>query len=309
MSPRPSVIICLAATAVAIGGGVAGFIAHASRLRLEQQLAAAQAQRAGLLAIKAPAPAAKDRASMPPAGLAGAGSAAPATAAATPTALPPRKRPPGLTDLARNYPELWNEFARSKRAELGRLYLPVMLRLNLTHEERERVKDILAEQIARASDLAAAADAKGLKFNDPEIAAWREQMERQTRGELTALLGPARWPEFEAFERAIPLRGFVDGLAVQLAGTSPLTATQADALERALRAANPPFLEGKNGDPSAVDWAVVDRRAAEVLDAAQLAVWERHTAHNTFGGSRQTQDLEAVYRRAVARMKETAPGR
>ncbi|MEO6245668.1 MAG: hypothetical protein ABIQ12_09540 [Opitutaceae bacterium] len=71
-----------------------------------------------------------------------------ASAATTPAtevkpAFPPRAQAPGLTDLARDNPQLWNEFIHAKRIEMGRFYAPVMQRLALTPAQRERVKDIL----------------------------------------------------------------------------------------------------------------------------------------------------------------------
>src|SRR5262245_8570640 len=301
---RTTRYVLIAAAAATAGFSTFAVVSFQVRGRLERQLASAEQQRLRVLALRSHSDSAGPNVKALTAGAAvAASSSEPKLTQAV--SLPPRIRPPGLTDLARNNPELWNEFVRSKRAELGRLYLPVMLRLNLSREEQERVKDILAEDIAHSTDLAAAADAKGLKFTDPEIVALRKQAEQSKADALLRLLSPDRYPEFAAFERAIPLRGFLDGLAVQLLSVSPLSAQQAEELERALRGACPPFLAGKNGNPAEVNWTSVDNRAAQILNPAQLAVWDRHTAHNTLGGSRQSQELDAVYRRPVARMKET----
>ena len=224
------------------------------------------------------------------------------------TAFPPRTRPPGLRDFARDNPQIWNDFVTSKRAELGRLYLPLLQRLNLAPGQRERFKDILAAGIARGSDISAAADVQGLAYDDPAIVKLREQSEMQQKTELAQLLGPVGFQEFDAFQRALPVRGFVDGLATEVAFSAPLSEQQANALERALAETNPAYRAGKSADPAAVDWQAVDRRASELLSPSQLVVWQAGLAHNKFGGSRLAQELKKVYDRARERERNVNSG-
>jgi hypothetical protein len=207
-------------------------------------------------------------------------------------------------DFARENPQLWNDFVQSKRAELGRLYLPLLLRLNLTPAQRDRFKDILAAEIARGADIGAAADAQKLPFNDPAITALREQSEKQRQRELGELLESAGFRAYEDFERALPVRGYVDGLATQLAARMPLTAAQADQLERALADANEAYRQGKRADPKEMNWQQADERVREILHPDQLAIWQLGTAHNRHGGSRRDQELDRVYWEAVKRMKD-----
>lgn len=54
-----------------------------------------------------------------------------------------------------------------------------------------------------------------------------------------------------------------------------------------------------------VEWETVDRTAKEMLTNEQFAIWELGVTHNKSGGSRQSQELKAVYDRAVKRLKET----
>lgn len=223
------------------------------------------------------------------------------TAVMAPPDFPPRTRPPGLLDFARNDPRLWNDFIQSKRAELGRLHAPFFQRLNLTATQQERFKDILAADIARGSDIGAAADAQGLSQSDPAIQALRENAEKQRKAELAELLGPVGFRELDAFERALPVRGFVDGLAIQLALSAPVSEQQANQLERVLAETNEAYRAGKPADPRVVDWDAVDARAREILSPEQFAVWKRGLAHNMFGGSRQSQELQKVYERALRR--------
>ena len=229
---------------------------------------------------------------------------APKLVAATEPPLPARTRPPGLMDYARNNPQLWNEFIRAQRADLSRRHLPLWRRLNLTAEQRERFKDILAGALARSADIGAAADAQGLTHSDPAIVKLREESEQRRKNELAELLGPMGFQEFANYERVLPLRGFVDGLAVQVAANAPLSMAQADQLERALADANEAYRNGKGADPRLTDWESVDRRAREILTPEQFAAWQLGVAHNPAGGSRRSHELTAVYERAVKRMKQ-----
>jgi hypothetical protein len=231
---------------------------------------------------------------------------APPASPTAPESFPARIRPPGLMDFARNNPQLWNEFIESKRVELGRLHLPLLQRLGCSEEQQRRFKDIMAASIARGADIGAAADAQGLPYSDPAITALRKKSEEQQRAELLDLFGPAGFQQFDAFERALPVRGFVDGLAVQVAAIAPLSAAQADSLERALAEANEPYRKGGRADPQAVDWEKADARAKEILTPMQFAAWQLGIAHNMSGGSRRDQELKTIYDRTVQRMKATA---
>ncbi|MEO6244085.1 MAG: hypothetical protein ABIQ12_01510, partial [Opitutaceae bacterium] len=127
--------------------------------------------------------------------------------------------------------------------------------------------------------------------------------------ELTDALGPAGRQEFEDFERATPMRGAVDGFAVQVARFAPLTGQQADQLERALAQANAAYRKGEHGIVGALDWAEADRAARTILTPQQFEVWRLGLAQNSFGGARIEQDLHRVYDRAIDRARgETTKG-
>lgn len=305
MNPRVRIglVVTLAVVAIALMG--VAWLAVRSRNELEMRLSAASAQRTKLQTDLERARGASD-AALTTASLVNPAPPPPAEIAKPAAAFPARTRPPGLLDLARDNPQLWNEFIASKRAELGRLYLPLAQRLHLTPEQREKLKDVFAADVARGSDIGAAAQAQGLTQDDPTIVALREKAKEQRRADLKALLGAAGYREFELFERAIPVRGYVDGLAVELAATAPLSGQQADLLERALAETNESYRNGKHADPAAVDWESIDRRAREILTPQQFAVWQQGFAHNMFGGSRHDQELKKVYLQAVQRAKEAA---
>lgn len=292
------------AVALALGFLLLAWRSAQQRRALDESLSAAVARGAALRA-------ALDRAARPPVAAPPAeGRARPPAAAAAPAeAKAPSKptRPRSLRDLARDHPQLWNDFIQSKRVEFGRLYLPFFLRQTLAPPLQERFKDILAAELARGSDLAAAAAELGLEYSDPSIVALRRQAEDQRRRELAELLGDQGFREYEQFERTRRVRGFVDGLAPQLAELAPLSARQADQLTLALAESTAGFAQGGEADPGTVDWPAVDRRAGEILTPAQFAVWQRGVAHNTFSGSRRWLELEEAYRRAVQR-RQAGPG-
>jgi hypothetical protein len=305
MNPRVRIRIVVTLAVVTVALVVVAWFALRSRNELEMRLSAASAQRAKLQTDLERARGAADTATKA-ASLAAKPVAPPPVEMPKPAAFPARTRAPGLLDLARDNPQLWNEFIASKRAELGQLYLPLAQRLHLTAEQREKLKDVFAADIARGSDIGAAAHAQGVSHDDPAIRALREQSAAQRRADLEALLGPTGYREFDRYDRAIPVRGYVDGLAVELAATAPLSSQQADLLERALAETNEAYRNGKQADPGEVDWEAVDRRAREILTPQQFAVWQQGFAHNMFGGSRHDQELKKVYLKVVERAKDSA---
>ena len=106
----------------------------------------------------------------------------------------------------------------------------------------------------------------------------------------------------------MPVRGFLDGFATQVAADDPLTGNQADQLERILAEATPAYRDGKRADPATVDWVMVDQQARRVLTPRQFDLWQLGVAHNRFGGSRKDQELQAVYKRAVERARLSGEG-
>jgi hypothetical protein len=293
-------LISWSALALALGLGGVAIRAGRAKAGMERQLAIARAESERLdaewraLQSRAAASAASASASV---------SAPAAASKPDQAAFPPRIRAPGLVDLARENPQLWNEFIQSKRVELGRFYLPVMQRLELTSAQRERLKDIMADELARSSDIFAAGTAQGLAFEDPALVKLRADSSVQRQRELNELLGPVGLREFEDFERATPMRGAVDGFAVQVARIAPLTSLQADQLERALAQSNAEYRKGKHADPKALDWEQADRLAETILTPPQFEIWKLGVAHNSFGGPRIQQELQLTYERAMERAK------
>jgi hypothetical protein len=235
-----------------------------------------------------------------------------ATSVDTSTSDTPARRPilraPGLVDLARDNPGLWNEWIEAKKAEFAQRYGPLLQRLRLSPEQRARFKEIMAAATARSVDIAAAMDAQLLSRNDPTIVALTKQSEMQTDTDLTALLGPPGLAVFKEYQRTIQVRGLMDGLAVQLAGIEPLSAQQADRLAEVMAFASPAFRSGGQAVTADVDWPSVDEHAKSILSPAQFEIWRQGTAHNPYGGSRQEVEFTKLYDQTVKAMKATGRG-
>lgn len=236
----------------------------------------------------------------------------PVAASATPsvkTDAPARApRPPSLTDLAHDNPDLMNLWIANQRSQLQQRYGVLFQELNLTMAQQDKFKDVLAGESARGIDIGAAVKEQGLTFDDPVVKKLRDDSRAQMKAELAALLGEQDFLAYQDFERTVRVRGFVDGFAVQTAASDPLTPQQAEQLARALAAASPSYQTGGEADPASIDWAAVDRAAQEFMSSAQLAAWKLGVAHNPYGGSRIDGELKKVYDAAKAKPAAQKPG-
>lgn len=211
----------------------------------------------------------------------------------------PVLRTPSLADVARDNPGLWNEFISSKKAELAQIYGPLFQSLSLSTEQREQFKVIMAAGTARSTDIAAAVDAKQLSRDDPIIAKLYQQSADQTQSELASLLGETGLIQFKEYQRTIQVRGFADGLAIQLAAVEPLSGLQGDRLTSALASTSAGFLRGGLATSADMNWSSADEQARSILTPTQFAIWEQGTAHNPYGGSRKDVELKKFYDQAV----------
>jgi hypothetical protein len=158
---------------------------------------------------------------------------------------------------------------------------------------------VMAAEVARGSDIGAAAKEQGLDFNDPVIKKLNVDSHQQMETDLAALLGEQDFGVYQDFERTVRVRGFVDGFAVQVASNTPLDPSQAEQLARALAAASPAYAHGGEADPATIDWTSVDRAAESFLTAAQFSAWKLGIAHNPDGGSRIELELRKALDAAI----------
>jgi hypothetical protein len=228
-----------------------------------------------------------------------------ATLEKKPVPLPARiqPNPPGLIEMSRDHPGLWNAFIASQVAAANKRYGPLFLSLRLTPAQIEKFRAIQAAYGARGADIAAAGDTQNLSFEDPALVALRKQSEDQLAADRLALLGDAGYRQFQEYERTMPARGLAHGLATALAFSDPLSAQQAEQLTLALAQASPAYATGGAAQLSDIDWTAVDRSARTFLSPMQYAVWIRGDAHDPVSGSRSSIQLQTVYDRAVEQEK------
>jgi hypothetical protein len=220
---------------------------------------------------------------------------------AKPASPAPAPRPPGLMDLAHDNPQLMNLWVANQRSQLQQRYGVLFQNLRLSAAQREKFKDVISAEAARGADIGAAAKEQGVDFDDPVITKLHADSGKQRDAGLLALLGEHDFHLYQEFERTVLIRGFVDGFAVQVATSNPLTAPQAEQLAQALIAASPALQKGGRAEPTTVDWFAVDRAAQDFLSPAQFAAWKLGIAHNPYGGSRIDQALKKVHDAAKAR--------
>lgn len=303
MTSRARRMILLTAAALCVGGLGLVFRIHLATAELEARRSAAR-EHAVRLAARLHVAKQTTVSAPPPSAVRVAPSSKPAGEAPKPA-----KAPPGLMDIAGDNPRVLNLWIASRRSLIQRQYGLLMQSLQLAPAQRERFKDIMAAEVARGTDIAVAAQAKGLARDDPLIKSLYADSRTQTESGLRDLLGQTGFRAYQEFERSLPVRGFVDGFAMQVASTEPLTLRQTEQLAAALIAANSSFQKGERADPATVDWAAVDAAAQQFLSPAQYAAWKLGTAHNEFGGSRLyrelDQELEKAYR--AARASDPAP--
>lgn len=222
--------------------------------------------------------------------------AKPATAARDPGPL-------SFYDFARDDPKLMNLWIAFKRSDYRQLFGPLLEQLKLSGAQREKFADILSAQVARDTDIGFAARVQGLEPGDPVIKKLYADSQQQQDRELAAFLGDAGFQTYKEYERTLAVRGYVDGLAVQVAESDPLSAAQAEQLAQALIAHSSPRAndEGRHADPASVDWPAVDQEAERFLTPSQLAAWKLGLTSNSFGGSRADQELKKAYETAKAK--------
>jgi hypothetical protein len=203
----------------------------------------------------------------------------------TPEVAVPNARRPRMTldELARYRPHLKALLLQEARATFRQQYAFLTQKLALNRDECDRFYSILERGIIRRNEVTLGALSEGLTFQHERVQALRQQAAEETEHELAEFLGKQRYETYTDFQRTGDVRGFVDGLAVQVVSTAPLSYLQAEELTRAMASASPAYTQGGAVNTLDIDWAAVDVAAARVLSPSQLAVWKEHTAQNRSG--------------------------
>lgn len=149
-------------------------------------------------------------------------------------------------------------------------YGPLVQALRLTPEQVTQLFDELARHTLRGIDTLAHAQREGWLNDRDHLAAMNRAADAEHAQAVRDLLGEDGYERLEAYQREIPLRVVVQGVAQRTYFTDePLSAAQSEALAGILtRHATGP--QGRFGTAS-LDWDAALGEAQSVLSATQLA--------------------------------------
>jgi hypothetical protein len=158
--------------------------------------------------------------------------------------------------------------------KLTATYQPLFDRLKLSPEQSAQALANFRKRDEQAMDLAAIEETQHLAPNDPVLAKLKQQAADEFRTAQIAALGDAGWKEFEGYERAVPVREFVNELAgaMTIAGAG-LDAAQAEALTTVFAETNAAYLAGGTANRNRQDWDQALVAAKGVLTPAQFALF------------------------------------
>ncbi len=142
-------------------------------------------------------------------------------------------------------PELQSRYLAVKRRDLGMAYGPFVAELGLPPDQAGRFLDIKLAEAENAMDLNSTMRARSLTDADPAVQAMRRQSEDATQGSEREMLGEAGYQQLLEFERKIPAREYVSGLAASLVFSGdPISPTQAGQLTQILAEASETYRNG-----------------------------------------------------------------
>jgi hypothetical protein len=130
-------------------------------------------------------------------------------------------------------PEVQKLMAIQQKAALDQRYAQLFKALNLTPEQLEKFKGLLAEKQSSMMDVLAAARAQGINpRSDPEtFHKLVEDAQAQIDDSIRSTLGDAAFDQYRSYEQTIPQRNTITQLEQRLSYSStPLTDAQAQQL-------------------------------------------------------------------------------
>ena len=171
-------------------------------------------------------------------------------------------------------PELQARYLATRRTELTAQYEAFWAARRLTESQIERFQAIMTEATARDLDLKSTMRGEALDESDPAITKLRDESEERTRAAQRELLGDADYGRLLDYERALPVRDFVDNLTSALVFMdAPLGGAQADRLTQVLADANEAYRQSGNAESLGpnLDAAIrANLPAREVVDSAKV---------------------------------------
>jgi hypothetical protein len=156
-----------------------------------------------------------------------------------------------LRDLL-NKPDVQALMSVQQKAAVDARYAALFKSLNLTPEQAEKLKTVLAERQTTMMDVMSAARDQGL---DPrrDRDAYQKLMQSaqaDVNASIKAVIGDSGFAQFENYEKTLPQRNVVNQLQQRLSySDTPLTSAQADQLVQILAANTPAPTPGSPGLP------------------------------------------------------------
>jgi hypothetical protein len=152
-------------------------------------------------------------------------------------------------------PEFQALMSVQQKARVDALYAPLFKNLNLTPEQTEKLKTILADRQTTLQDVASAAREQGIDpRRDPEgFKKLMESTQADINASIKSVLGVSGYSQFENYEKTLPQRNVVSQLQQRLSYTdTPLTSSQAEQLVQILAANTPARPAATSGNASQI---------------------------------------------------------
>jgi hypothetical protein len=143
-----------------------------------------------------------------------------------------------------NKPEIQAMVSAQQKARIDRNYAALFRNLNLSSEQSEKLKTLLAERQTTGQDIIAAAHAEGINPRDnPEaIRKLFTDARNQIDDAIKSVIGDTGFAQLQNFEQTMPQRNLVNDLQQRLSySDTPLSAAQADQLVQILATNAPPI--------------------------------------------------------------------
>lgn len=215
-------------------------------------------------------------------------------------------------------PEVQALLASNQKAALDTRYGALFRTLNLTPDQAEKLKTLLADRQNAPQDVFAAAREQGLNPRTDRDAMRKlvEDAQATVNASIKSLLGDAGYEQLTRFEQTMPQRALVNTLQQQLTySDSPLSSYQAEQLVNILATNNPPAGGGQvgrgpggmfsGGNPGRTGTRIsneVVQQASAVLSTSQLNALQALQKQQQ--NARQLEQMIREARRAAAAKAE-----
>jgi hypothetical protein len=171
-------------------------------------------------------------------------------------------------------PELQALYLAVRQTDLASLYGPFFSNVKLAPDQIARFKEMLNAADERALDLKSAIRVNGWSDSDPTVATLRKESDDALHTAERTLLGDDGYQQLGEYERALPARAFVGGLATSLLfDGEPLSGTQVNQLTQILSDANEVYRSGGSAAAPIPDLnpsIFAQQPAHETIDADQV---------------------------------------